>query len=68
MSDRIRSVCRNRSNATDVMNVKEAADFLHCSFPFMKKLLDEGKIPHQKIGRKYFVGKESLQKWVNCSK
>jgi hypothetical protein len=36
-----------------VYNLKELADFLHCSAPIAQRLKNEGKIPFKQNGRKF---------------
>lgn len=52
----------------NILNIKEAAEYLGCTYRVMRALLDSGEIQYRKIGRRYFIGCESLMKWINCQK
>ena len=42
------------------LTLREAADLLFVSEPFMASLLDSGKIPYQKIGNQYRIKSDDL--------
>lgn len=52
----------------DVMNKKEAADFLRISLATLKRFMKEKKIPYSKINGRVLFLKKDLIKWVESKK
>lgn len=50
----------------EVLNIKEVADYLHCSVSTIRKLIRENNIPYFRIGSKLLFEKEKVEEWV-CS-
>lgn len=48
----------------EVMNSKEAADFLKISRGTLMKYVQEGLIPAQKLGWQWRFSREALLKWL----
>ena len=55
----------------EILNKKEAAEFLRMSVSTLERLMKEGKIPYAKINttrRKVLFLKEDLIKWVKSKR
>ncbi|MDP2646232.1 MAG: helix-turn-helix domain-containing protein [Desulfobacterales bacterium] len=50
--------------ADDVFNIDELADYLKIPKSTLYKLVREGKIPAQKVGRHWRFHKESIVRWL----
>ena len=48
----------------DLLSVKEAADYLKFSIPFLYRLAREKKIPHVNFGRHIIFRKTDLYNWL----
>ena len=48
----------------EVLNSKEAAEFLKVSRNTLMKFVQDGVIPAQKLGRQWRFSKESLLEWL----
>ena len=48
----------------DVLNIKELSDYLRIPKSTLYKLVREGKIPSQKIGRHWRFRKEAIDRWL----
>lgn len=51
----------------EVLNQVQAAQFLGVSVKTLQKYCCEGKIPHQKLERRYLFSREALIKWLENS-
>lgn len=53
----------------EVFNVKEVAEYLHCSQSTIRKLLKKKQIPSFRIAYRIFFKKEHIDLWINnqCS-
>ena len=49
----------------EVMNVKEVAEYLHCSQSTVRKLLKKKKIPSFRIAYRIFFKKDNIDLWIN---
>lgn len=48
----------------EVLNSKEAAEFLKINRNTLRKFVQEGIIPAQKLGRQWRFSKQALLKWL----
>ncbi len=49
----------------DVLDVKEVADYLHCSQSTIRKLLRKKEIPNFRVAYRIFFKKSLIDSWVN---
>jgi len=54
--------------AYDVFNIDELADYLKIPKSTLYKLVREGKIPAQKVGRHWRFHKEAIVRWLGNRK
>ena len=54
--------------ACDVFNIDELADYLKIPKSTLYKLVREGKIPAQKVGRHWRFHKEAIVRWLGNQK
>ena len=45
-------------------SLNEAALYLGVSPLTLRKVIIEGRIPHQRLGRRFLIAKEALDRWV----
>jgi len=51
----------------DVLNVKELAEYLHCSIMSIRRMIYNKEIPYFTIGNRYFFKKDSIDSYIaNC--
>ena len=48
----------------DVLDVKEAAEYLHCSTSTIRKLMKNNEIPYFRVAYRIFFKKQFLDNWV----
>ena len=48
---------------SDIINAREAAKMLHCSYRTLLNLVRGGAIPGAKIGRSYQFSRKALEDW-----
>lgn len=48
----------------DVLTIKELADYLKIPKSTLYKLVREGKVPSQKVGRHWRFRKEAIDRWL----
>ena len=53
---------------TDLLTVKEVADYLRMGLLTVYKLIQTGKIPAFKIGKQWRIKKEDLEKYIEVQK
>jgi len=49
----------------EVFSMKELSDYLNIPISTLYKLVREGKIPSQKIGRQWRFRKETIDRWLD---
>jgi excisionase family DNA binding protein len=54
--------------SNDVFNIDELADYLKIPKSTLYKLVREGKIPAQKVGRHWRFHKEAIARWLGNQK
>jgi len=54
----------DENNPGAILNVDELADYLKIPRSTIYKLVREGKIPSQKIGRHWRFRKETIDRWL----
>ena len=47
-----------------VMTIAEVATYLGTSFVTVKKLMKQGELPYRNVGRRYFLSKEAVDRWL----
>ena len=47
-----------------ILNLKEASTYLHCSTALLRQLIYEKEVPFFKLHSKYFFKKDILDKWL----
>lgn len=52
---------------TDVLTIEELSAYLKISKSTLYKLVREGKIPSQKIGRHWRFRKEAIDRWLEAT-
>jgi excisionase family DNA binding protein len=52
---------------SQVLNFEELADYLRVPKSTLYKLVREGKLPCQKVGRQYRFLKEAIDRWLEQS-
>lgn len=55
------------SNTPAVLNIDELADYLKIPKSTLYKLVREGKLPCQKVGRHWRFRKEAIDRWLDES-
>lgn len=51
----------------EVLTIEELAEYLKLSKSTIYKLVGEGKIPGQKVGRHWRFSKEGIDNWLKAS-
>jgi len=46
------------------MTAREACKLLGCSYEFLLKKCQAGKVPHFRVGNRYFFRATTIQKWL----
>ena len=49
---------------SDVMTIEDLSDYLKISKSTLYKLVREGKVPSQKIGRHWRFHKDAIERWL----
>ena len=49
----------------EVFSIKDLSDYLKIPISTLYKLVGEGKIPSQKIGRQWRFRKETIDRWLD---
>lgn len=49
----------------EILNVKEVAEYLKISLPTAYQIVNQADFPKIKIGNRYKIPKDGLEKWVN---
>lgn len=52
---------------TTLLTTKEAASILRCSQRLVYQLIEEKSIPFVKIGRRYLIPADELNRWIHES-
>ena len=47
-----------------VLNLREAGEYLGCSFRVLKDILDAGELPYRQSGGRFFIAKSALDEWL----
>ncbi|MCM1438751.1 MAG: helix-turn-helix domain-containing protein [Roseburia sp.] len=54
----------NNSIASEIMTIDELCEQLHISRKYAYKFIRENKIKFKQIGRKFYISKKSLEKFL----
>jgi excisionase family DNA binding protein len=49
----------------NIMNMKELADYLHCSVMSVRRMIYEKKIQFFRIGNRYYFKLNYIESWIN---
>lgn len=49
----------------EIMTIEELSGYLKIPRSTLYKLVQEGKLPGQKIGKQWRFGKKSIDRWIN---
>jgi excisionase family DNA binding protein len=49
---------------TGALNVAKAAHYIGTSKPTLLRILKDGEIPHRRYGKRVFIAKAALDKWL----
>jgi len=49
----------------EIMTIEELSSYLKIPRSTLYKLVQEGKLPGQKIGKQWRFGKKSIDRWIN---
>jgi len=52
------------TEANDIMTIDELAEYLRISKSTLYKLAQEGKLPGQKVGKRWRFHREAVDRWV----
>ena len=52
------------NNHSDVLTIQELSDYLKISKSTLYKIVREGKVPSQKVGRHWRFRKEAIDRWL----
>lgn len=52
---------------TDVLTIKEAAEFLRCHPRTLQKMAIRGEVPAKKVGSLWRFSRQRLQEWMQGS-
>ena len=52
---------------TPIFTVLEAAEFLKCTTNFVRLLMRRGKLPYQRVGKKYVVPVKAVHQYLDSS-
>ena len=58
------TIYSKKTEVKDVMTIAETANYLNTSFQSVKQLITSGEIPYRKLGRRYFIAKEMVDRWL----
>ncbi len=53
------------SKPDEIMTIEELSGYLKIPRSTLYKLVQEGKLPGQKIGKQWRFGKTSIDRWIN---
>ena len=51
-------------NDKEILNIKEASQFLNCSVSTIRNLIYDNRIPFHLIGNRYYFIKDNLINWL----
>jgi len=57
-----------KGNPGDILTIEELSAYLRISKSTLYKLVREGKIPSQKVGRHWRFRKEAIDRWLEGGK
>lgn len=53
------------SDGDEIMTIEELSSYLKIPKSTLYKLVQEGRLPGQKIGKQWRFGKSSIDRWIN---
>jgi excisionase family DNA binding protein len=54
----------DRDLSGEIMTMRQAADYLHCDYNTVGKIVRRGDIPVFRVGSEYRIRREDLRKWI----